>query len=274
MAAAQESLAAAVEAVGTSDEWMAFLAFSAKLHAYSANNRFWLFMQAQQRGWDDLGMVAGFNTWKALGRSVRKGEKGLTVLAPCRVKVTDETTGEDRYALAGFKIEHVFAARQTDGEGEIPEPIRPELLTGAGPDGAFRALTDLVEAHGFTVTRAPLTPANGTTSFATRVVTVADRLEDAAAVKTLAHELAHVMLHENEDYHGNRGRCEVEAESVAYLVCADLGMSTDAYSFPYVAAWANGETRTVTAAADKAITTATAICEALASADTRELVAA
>jgi len=128
------------------------------------------------------------------------------VLAPVRVKVADDD-GE-RYIVRGFKVEHVFAACQTDGDGDIPEPMRPTLLAGEGPEGAWDALAALVESHGFTIARTPLFPANGTTSFASKVVTVADRLDGAASVKTLAHELAHVMLHEHADYHGNRGRCE------------------------------------------------------------------
>lgn len=62
---------------------------------------------------------------------------------------------------------------------------------------------------------------------------MADRLDEAAAVKTLVHELAHVMLHDGPicDYVANRGHCEAEAESVAFLVCDGLGLQTDAYSF-------------------------------------------
>ena len=71
------------------------------------------------------------------------------------------------------------------------------------------------------------------------------------------------MLHQDVDYHTNRGRCEVEAEMGAFLVCRELGLETDAYSFPYVATWANGEAKVVTAAADKALTCAREILEAL-----------
>jgi antirestriction protein ArdC len=264
MNAAHAALVEAVEAISTSDDWRAFLDFAGKLHSYSAQNRMWLFQQAMCRGWDDLGHVAGFRTWLSLGRHVRKGEHGMMVLAPVRFKVTGED-GSESWAVRGFKVEHVFAACQTDGDGEIPEPIRPTLLAGAGPDGAWDALTALVESHGFTVERKALYPANGMTSMDTRKVVVADRLEPAAAVKTLAHELAHVILHSDPscDYHANRGRCEVEAESVAYLVCSELGLETDAYSFPYVATWAAGAVKVVTAAADKAISCAREIVEQL-----------
>jgi antirestriction protein ArdC len=219
------------------------------------------------RGWDDLGHVAGFRTWLALGRYVRKGEHGLKVLAPCRYKVTDAETNEESWTLRGFTVDYVFAARQTDGEGEVPEPIRPALLAGAGPEGAWAALAEMVNAQGFRIERAGLFPANGQTSFATRVVTVADRLDEAAAVKTLAHELAHVMLHEpgQVDYHANRARCECEAESVAFLVCAELGLGSGCYSFPYLTTWAGGDMGVVTAAAEKALKCAEEIVAALGS---------
>jgi antirestriction protein ArdC len=261
---AHAELTAAVQAISTSDDWRAFLDFARKLHSYSAQNRMWLFQQAMMRGWDDLGQVAGFRAWLTLGRYVRKGEHGLSVLAPVRVKTTAED-GSESWVVRGFKVEHVFAARQTDGEGAVPAPIRPKLLTGEGPAGAWVALCELVAARGFTVERTDLYPANGQTSFTTKVVTVADRLDEAAAVKTLGHELAHVLLHQPSqiDYHTKRERCEVEAESIAFVVCAELGLATAVYSFPYVASWAAGDTKVVTAAADKVLACAGEIIAAL-----------
>ena len=126
---AKSQLTEAVEAIATSEQWQAFLSFAAKLQSYSAGNRFWLYQQAMLRGWDDLGHVAGFRTWLSLGRHVRRGEHGLKVLAPCRYKVADAETGEERWAVRGFMVETVFAARQTDGEGEMPR---------AGPSAAAR----------------------------------------------------------------------------------------------------------------------------------------
>jgi antirestriction protein ArdC len=269
LASAHEELTAAVEAISTSADWVAFLEFARKLHQYSAQNRMWLFQQAMLRGWDDLGHVAGFRTWLELGRHVRKGERGLMVLAPMRVKVRGED-GEEHWALRGFKVEHVFAACQTDGDGEVPtSPLRPELLTGSAPDGIWDALAAQVAAHGFKLERKPLAPENGYTSFTTNIVVVADRLEDAAAAKTLAHELAHALLHRDVDYYTNRERCEVEAESVAYMVCRELGLETDQYSFPYVSGWARGDLKVVTAAADVALKAAGAILDAFEQASER-----
>lgn len=94
---------------------------------------------------------------------------------------------------------------------------------------------------------------------------MADRLDEAAAVKTLAHELAHVRLHQpgQVDYLAERDRCEAEAESVAFLVCSELGLATDAYTFPYVAHWAKGDMRVVTAAVDRALACASGILTTL-----------
>jgi hypothetical protein len=87
---AHAELTAAVEAIATSDDWRAFLDFARKLHCYSAQNRMWLFQQAMVRGWDDLGYVAGYARWQALGRFVNRGERGLTVLA-CVIRPKADT---------------------------------------------------------------------------------------------------------------------------------------------------------------------------------------
>lgn len=261
---ARAELTSAVEAIASGDQWQAFLRFAGRLHQYSASNRFWLFQQAMMRGWSELGQVAGYRTWLTFGRHVRKGERGLKVLAPCRYKLIEEKTGEEIWAVRGFTVDTVFAARQTEGE-ELPEPVRPELLKGEGPEGAWATISRQVEAQGFEVKRAPLFPANGETSFLTKVVTVAEQLDDAAAVKTVVHELAHIILHQPEqvNYHADRERCEAEAESVAYLVCSELGLATDAYTFPYVATWAKGDMRVVTEAAEKALSCAKVILGAI-----------
>ena len=92
-----------------------------------------------------------------------------------------------------------------------------------------------VEAAGFSIERGDCGGANGRTDFLSRVVRVRADVDAAQAAKTMAHELGHVLLD-----HGTsscRGPAEVEAESVAFLVCAGSGMETASYSFPYVTVW-------------------------------------
>jgi antirestriction protein ArdC len=263
MEAAHNELTEAIESLATGEQWLAYLAFARKLHRYSARNLMWLYAQALQRGWTELGYVAGYQTWLKLGRQVRKGEKALKVLAPARYKRTDEETGIESWVLRGFVVESVFAASQTDGEGELPtNPARPTLLTGEGPEGAEAALVAIIESKGFKVTTEAMADGlNGYTAWGDLKVAIGEHLSPAARVKTLSHELAHVLLHApgQIDYRDNRDRCEVEAESTAYLVCGELGLESDAYSFPYVAHWANGDLKVVAATADTAMKTADTI---------------
>lgn len=113
---------------------------------------------------------------------------------------------------------------QTDGDTVRP-PARPTLLEGEAPAGLWDTLADKVRAEGFELVRADIpSGANGTTNYTIRTVAIAPHLSPAQAAKTLAHELAHVHLHDGTEYAlGCRGRAEVEAESVAYSSAKPLG---------------------------------------------------
>jgi hypothetical protein len=127
---------------------------------------------------------------------------------------------------------------QTDGD-PVPQQPLPKLLAGQAPAGLWDALAHLAEARGYTVQRGDCDGANGRTYFDTKTVRVRADVDDAQAVKTLAHELGHVLLHDNGvTALVCRGVVEVEAESVAFLVAAHHGLDTAGYTFPYVATWA------------------------------------
>ena len=118
----------------------------------------------------------------------------------------------------------------------------------------------------FTVRCAPaydeaLGTAWGRTYYAERSVAVKSTADPAGACKTLAHELAHVLLHEHRLY-GHRGTVEVEAESVAFIVSAAWGLDTSSYSTGYLAGWSGGDVAAITATADKVLGCARAILEA------------
>lgn len=234
---AHDRLTQAVAALVSGDDWQAFLAMSAKLRAYSARNVLLILNQAP---W--ASHVAGYRTWKQLGRQVRAGEKGIAILAPCRYRTStddgddtrsDESAGDsDPVVVRGFRVVHVFDISQTDGD-TLDQPGWPELLQGDAPAGLWDDLAAQIAAQGYTVERGDCgRGANGCTSFADRVVRVRADIDGAAAAKTACHELAHVLLHDGSEYaSGCRGRAEVEAESVAYLVCDSAGLRSDTYSF-------------------------------------------
>jgi hypothetical protein len=244
-----------------SDAWVRMLRAAAYFHHYSPSNILLILHQQPEAT-----RVAGYRAWQRLGRYVRRGERGIAILAPCMYK----RSGNDDHAteegsprvLRGFKLAHVFDIAQTDGD-PLPD-IRPALLDGDAPAGLWEALAAQVVAAGFTVARDDCWPANGRTHYADHTVTIRREVSDAQAAKTLAHELAHVLLHDGAEYAlGCRGLVEVEAESVAYLVATASGMPTDAYTLPYVAHWADGNLKAIKATADRVISATHAILSAI-----------
>ncbi|MDR0594007.1 MAG: ImmA/IrrE family metallo-endopeptidase [Bifidobacteriaceae bacterium] len=162
---------------------------------------------------------------------------------------------------------------QTSG-GPVPERPGPKLLEGQAPTGLWDGLARLVEAHGFELSRVAdareISGANGVTNYLERTVKVRADMDDAAQVKTLTHELAHVRMHEptDEGPRHHRGIGEVEAESVAMMIGAAHGMPTDNYTIPYVSGWATtvqGRTpaEVVQATGERVRATALAILNAL-----------
>lgn len=234
----------ACEAMRTSEQWTRYLAFMARFHTYSPRNVMLILAQCEHAT-----QVAGYERWRELGRQVRKGEAGLRILGGSRrmVKREDPVTGEiERVQIFRTFNTSVWDISQTDpieGFEPVEHPARP--LTGEDTQGTAAAVEAWLTANGWSVEVADLDAANGRTSAATRTVTFAPHLEPAQRAKTALHELAHILcehferMANGEDVH--RGRFEVEAESVAYLVSCMLGVSTDDYSVGYVTDWAHAE---------------------------------
>ncbi len=153
--------------------------------------------------------------------------------------------------VRGFRVVHVFALHQTEG-APLPE-VAPALLVGQAPAGLWKDLASQVAGHGYTVHRGDTGRANGWTDPTSHTVRVSSAVDDAQAVKTLIHELAHLEAGHVADlptYATCRGRCEVEAESIAYVVATAQGMHASGYTFAYVAGWAGGDLTCVRQAAE------------------------
>ncbi len=249
--AAHERLVDAVAGLVSSEDWTRYLKAMSRFHGYSAAN---VAMIMSQR--PDAELVAGYRAWQALGRQVHKGAKGIAIWSPVvrRIETEDPESGEVEVARrrTGFRIAYVFDVTDTEGD-EIPlPPARARLLEGDVPDGMWDFLAAQVAEAGYTLAVIPLVPgrpsANGETDFLTRqVVVAAEGRSPAAQAKTLAHELAHVLLHAGG--FENRHRAEVEAESVAFLVCHSFGLDSMDYSLGYVSGWSSGSTDQVLATA-------------------------
>lgn len=265
--ALQEKLARAVEQVVTGEDWKRALEFAARFRSRSFGNT--LLIWAQHIDAFDQGRVsapeptyvAGYKQWQTLGRQVEKGQPGYMIFAPVTGRFASSTPqdaaswrrlgrfekpkpGEAvRSRMVGTKTAYVWDISQTIGP-DVPLPPTPILLDGEAPAGLKDSLVRQVEAAGFQFLPVPhegmIGGANGITNFDTRQVAVRVNMDEAAQVKTLMHELAHVKMHgpDQDEARQHRGIGEVEAESVALMVGAAHGMDTTAYTIPYVSGWA------------------------------------
>lgn len=238
---AMERLDRGVREVFESGRWERYLEVMSRFHQYSANNSLLIALQMP-----NATAVASYTDWKRkFGRQVRKGERGIRILAPVRYrrKVEDEDGDEDVIErLAGFRLASTFDVSQTDGE---PLPEIAELLDGT---------VDRYEQVMFAIAKAAPVPigfeemsgdANGFFSRAERRIAIKPGMSQAQTVKTAMHELAHSRMHDfNESVPKNelpdRATREVQAESVAFVVASHYGLDTGDYSFGYVAGWASG----------------------------------
>ena len=237
-------------ALTTGDEWLAWLTSARRFHRYSPANQLLLAAQGA------TGHVASYRTWQripAVGGGtcqVRKGKHGLTILAPMTVtrRDIDEASGDEivvTTGLRGFKAVKVFHQDQLVDPPDLPDQPLPALLTG---DNRHQHLWAAIVSHlgdlGYTtqlVCRSPFETWNGRTNFATAEVSVAEHLQAPQRLKTLVHEWAHIALEHGEQPGRDRSVIEVEAESVAYLVCATVGLDAATYTVPYLASWSSGE---------------------------------
>jgi len=232
-----EQLTTGIANLTSSDEWRRFLDFQSQFHHYSASNVMLIMLQTGGHATK----VAGFRAWQRMNRFVRKGEKAIYVLAPMVYKRDDvpEPDGDAR-VIKGFQYVPVFDISQTDGE-DLPSVCN--RISGDDPAGLYGELVAFAHSIGFTVEDFDFDGGpNGDCSHLTHRIRVERSNSAAQRVKTLAHELAHAILHEKYE---DRAVAELEAESIAYVVCKSLGLESSDYSFGYLASWAGSGEKAV-----------------------------
>jgi antirestriction protein ArdC len=223
-----------IQQLTSSDAWRNYLVFQSRFHRYSFGNV--LLIAAQN---DQATRVAGFRAWRRHDRFVRKGEKAIWILAPMVATSTHPDKDEER-VIRGFKYVPVFDISQTEGR-DLPSVCTK--LAGDDPQDFYGRLLVVAHTIGFRVEDHEFPDAtNGDCSASERRIRVEVRNRPAQRVKTIAHELAHALLHDHED---DRALAELEAESTAYIVCQQIGLDTSGYSFGYVSTWAGDGTRAV-----------------------------
>ena len=251
-----DKLEKGVKDVFQSDKYKQFLNVMAKFPRYSVNNTMLIMMQRT-----DAQLCQSSTGWKQMGRYVKKGEKGISILAPAPYKIEREQIKLDdkgrpvfdadgepvkekvEVTIRAFKVVKTFDLAQTDGK-ELPM-IGPNELVGS-IDGYPKLLQALQEISPVPVSFELIDGgAKGYYNLENKSIVIQDGMSEVQTIKTLLHEMAHQKLHDKDTVPEakdiTRNGKEVEAESVAYVVCQHYGINTSDYSFSYVAGWSEGK---------------------------------
>ena len=256
-----DRLEAGIQALFESEQYKAYLTAMSKFHNYSFNNTLLIAMQKP-----DASLVAGFGKWRDdFERHVKKGEKGIKILAPFPYKVKKQmekidpatqkpvigadgkpVTEEREIEIPAFRVVTVFDVSQTEGK-EIPDIAVSELTGSVEQYQDF--FTALEKASPVPIAFEDIEGgAHGYYHLEEKRIAIDEGMSELQTLKTAIHEIAHAKLHaidkdapatEQADRPDHRTR-EVQAESVAYSVCQHYELDTSDYSFGYVAGWSSG----------------------------------
>lgn len=241
-----------------SENFKEYLRFCSKFTNYSLNNTLLIAMQKP-----DASLVAAFGKWKSLGRYVKKGEKGIEILAPVSYKTsvkkevpetdefgnkvynddgTEKTVTKSEIAKQlSFKKIHVFDVSQTEGK-ELPT-LMDELQGEFDEERKEAIFKGVRKAVGIDIDYDNIrSGAKGYYSITENRIVINEGMSDLQTLKTLFHEAAHSILHNPElnlsTLTVSRNEKEVQAESTAFIIASRYGIDTSEYSFPYIASWA------------------------------------
>ena len=249
-----DELVDGVTGIFDSEKYKNYLRTMAKFPHYSFNNTLLIYLQRPAAS-----HVAGYQTWKSkFGRQVKKGEKGIQILAPVTYKTKKKKTEEDGktkdqeepdpfYMLRGFRVVHVFDVSQTEGR-ELPSIV--ESLHGEVEQ--FPSFFSAVcKSSQVPVSCEPMEDTvDGYYSHTEKRICIREGMSESQTAAALIHELSHAMLHNQEMLEEeqaltcirkDRRTKEVEAESVAFVVNSYFGNRTDENSFGYIAGWSSGK---------------------------------
>lgn len=240
-----------VQSIFQSGKYQNYLNTLSKFTKYSTKNTILITMQKP-----DATFVAGYRAWeKNFERHVKKGEEAIKIFAPCIKKkyvlqdILDEKGNivlaadgtpvreKKEVGVPGYKIVNVYDIKQTEGK-ELPTLAKKLEGTVAGYEKLEKALVKFAPVP--IVYEKISNGANGYYDCETKKIVINTGMSNVQNVKTAVHEIAHALLHDGED-DMTRGEREVQAESIAYVVCQRYGIDTSEYSWGYIAAWSAGK---------------------------------
>ena len=236
---------------GNSEQLNAYINAMSRFHKYSFGNMMLILAQRP-----DATHTAGFHTWRSLGRTVKRGEKGIFIIAPMILKSKDST--DDDKAFARFKAVHIFDISQTEGD-PLPEPSS----VGGDPGQALNALEASITKSGITLeTSDDLGGAEGISKGGSIILRSGQH--PAERFSTLVHEWTHEILHQvkKKEDRPNKTIRETEAEAVAFVVGHAIGLEVGTASADYIKLY-QGDAETLSASLHRIQKTACTIIEAI-----------
>ena len=251
-----------------SEKDMRYLSVMSKFHRYSVNNTMLIYMQKPEAT-----LVAGFNKWKnQFARHVKKGEHGITIIAPTpyKKKIEEMKRDPDTHApildadgktvmeekeieIPMFRPVKVFDVSQTDGK---PLPELASSLSGTVPH--YEAFLEALRRSASVPIEFEPMAANTDGYFSPdqQRIAIREGMSEVQTVSATVHEIAHSKLHNRQKMQEtaaagdnapdqpkpkDRRTEEVEAESISYAVCQYFGIQTGENSFGYIASWSKGK---------------------------------
>ncbi len=251
-----------------SEKYMRYLSVMSKFHRYSVNNTMLIYMQKPEAT-----LVAGFNKWKnQFARHVKKGEHGITIIAPTpyKKKIEEMKRDPDTHApildadgktvmeekeieIPMFRPVKVFDVSQTDGK---PLPELASSLSGTVPH--YEAFLEALRRSASVPIEFEPMAANTDGYFSPdqQRIAIREGMSEVQTVSATVHEIAHSKLHNRQKMQEtaaagdnapdqpkpkDRRTEEVEAESISYAVCQYFGIQTGENSFGYIASWSKGK---------------------------------
>ena len=250
-----------------SEKYMRYLSVMSRFHRYSVNNTMLIYMQKP-----DATLVAGYNKWKnQFERHVKKGEHGITIIAPTpfKKKIEEQKLDPDTKApildaegkavmeereveIPMFRPVKVFDVSQTDGK---PLPELASTLSGNVQN--YEAFMEALRRSAPVPLSVEPMAANMDGYFSPDRQRIAIRagMSEVQTVSAAVHEIAHSKLHNYAKAQEEAARAgdkeppkkkdrnteEVEAESISYAVCQYYGIQTGENSFGYIANWSQGK---------------------------------
>lgn len=242
---------------GDLEKYQAYLRTMSHFHHYSVNNQMLIFSQCPHAT-----LVAGYQKWQnQFSRHVLRGEKGISILAPTpyKIKVEKEKldpdtklplldadgntiTEEKEVQIPMFRPVKVFDVSQTDGK-PLPEQVKSPVAELTGNVEHYEAFMEALRR----ISPVPIemkllsNDLDGFFSPSKQSITLRDGMSEVQTVCAAVHEIAHSKLHDYAKQPNSQPKDssteEIEAESIAYTVCAYFGIETSANSFGYVATW-------------------------------------